>query len=60
MAAVVAVSNYVCSRAGYTSLGVQQVTPPGDRVLAQLQLTEAQLATLAESLQETLRSTPIA
>lgn len=60
MAAVVAVANYLCSRAGFTSLGYQQLSPPGDRVLAQLQLTETQFQSLGESLQETLRSTPMA
>lgn len=60
MAAVVAVSNYLCSRAGFTSLGIQQLSPPNDRVLAQLQMTEAQLQSLGESLLDTLRSTPMA
>jgi putative nucleotidyltransferase with HDIG domain len=60
MAAVVAVSNYLCSRSGFPSLGYQQLTAPSDRVLAQLEMTEAQFQSLGESLQETLRSTPIA
>ncbi len=59
VAALISISNYLCSRAGFTSLGVQQLSPPNGRVLAQLQMSEAQFQSLAESLQETLRSTPI-
>lgn len=59
MAATVALANYLCSRVGYTSLGVQNVPPPSDRVLAQLELTPARLESLSETLQENLQATSL-
>lgn len=55
----VSVANYLCHRAGVTSLGVQNIFTPPDDVFAQLQLEPAQLASVWDQLQEALRGTPL-
>ncbi|ADB18340.1 metal dependent phosphohydrolase [Pirellula staleyi DSM 6068] len=51
---VVAVANYLCSRAGWTSLGVHNVPPPPDEVYAGLGLDQVSLAIIWEELEPTL------
>ena len=52
---VVAVANYLCSRAGLTSLGVHNVTPPPDAVYAGLGLDQVSLAIIWDELETTLK-----
>jgi HD-like signal output (HDOD) protein len=47
---VVAVANYLCSRAGVTSLGVHNVTPPPDELYANLGLDQVTLAIIWDEL----------
>ncbi len=51
---VLAIANFLCSRAGWTSLGVQNAQPPGDEVYGSLGLSKATVAVLWEELQATL------
>lgn len=51
---VVAVANYLCSRAGITSLGVHNVAPPPDEVYSGLGLDQISLAIIWEELKGTL------
>lgn len=51
---VVAVANYLCSRAGWTSLGLHNVPPPPDEVYAGLGLDQVSLAIIWEELEPTL------
>lgn len=52
---VVSVANYLCSRAGYTSLGVQNVTPPPDSINAQLGLDQVSFSIIVSELDATLQ-----
>lgn len=52
---VVAIANYLCSRAGYTSLGVQNVTPPPNEVNAQLGLDQVSFSIICSELDATLQ-----
>ena len=47
---VVAVANYLCSRAGVTSLGVHNVPPPSDEIYAGLGLDQVTLAIIWDEL----------
>jgi putative nucleotidyltransferase with HDIG domain len=51
---VVAVANYLCSRAGWTSLGVHNVPAPPDEVYAQLGLDQVSLGIIWDELETTL------
>jgi HD-like signal output (HDOD) protein len=51
---VVAVANYLCSRAGWTSLGVHNVPAPPDEVYAQLGLDQTSFSIIWEELESTL------
>ncbi|WP_425615306.1 HDOD domain-containing protein [Anatilimnocola sp. NA78] len=51
---VVAVANYLCSRAGWTSLGVHNVQSPPDSVYAGLGLDQISLAIIWDELEPTL------
>lgn len=51
---VVAVANYLCSRAGWTSLGVHNVPAPPDEVYGQLGLDQVSLAIIWDELEITL------
>jgi len=51
---VVAVANYLCSRAGVTSLGVHNVSPPPDEVYAGLGLDQISLAIIWDELDTAL------
>lgn len=51
---VVAIANYLCSRAGWTSLGVHNVAPPPDQVYAGLGLDQISLAIIWDELEPTL------
>lgn len=51
---VVAVANYLCSRAGVTSLGVHNVAPPPDEVYAGLGLDQVSLAIIWDELDTAL------
>ena len=51
---VVSVANYLCSRAGWTSLGVHNVTVPPDRTYRILGLDEMALSIIWEELTPTL------
>lgn len=51
---VVAVANYLCSRAGITSLGIHNLPPPPDEVYAGLGLDQVALAIIWDQLEATL------
>jgi HD-like signal output (HDOD) protein len=51
---VVAVANYLCSRAGVTSLGVHNVPPPADEIYAALGLDQVTLAIIWDELDSVL------
>jgi HD-like signal output (HDOD) protein len=51
---VVAVANYLCSRAGLTSLGVHNVAPPPDDVYSGLGLDQVSLAIIWDELDTVL------
>ena len=51
---VVAVANYLCSRAGVTSLGVHNVPPPADEIYAGLGLDQVTLAIIWDELDSAL------
>ena len=51
---IVAVANYLCSRAGITSLGVHNLPPPPDEVYAGLGLDQVALAIIWDQLEATL------
>ena len=51
---VVAVANYLCSRAGVTSLGVQNVAPPPDELYSELGLDQVTLAIIWDELDTAL------
>ncbi|HZN35812.1 MAG TPA: HDOD domain-containing protein [Pirellulaceae bacterium] len=51
---VVAVANYFCSRAGVTSLGLHNVSPPPDEVYAGLGLDQISLAIIWDELDTAL------
>lgn len=51
---VVAAANYLCSRAGVTSLGVHNVTPPPDEIYANLGLDQVTLAIIWDELAASL------
>jgi putative nucleotidyltransferase with HDIG domain len=51
---VVAVANYLCSRAGVTSLGIHNVPPPPDEVYAGLGLDQISLAIIWDELDTAL------
>lgn len=51
---VVAVANYLCSRAGVTSLGVHNVPPPPDEIYSGLGLDQVTLAIIWEELDKAL------
>lgn len=51
---VVAIANYLCSRAGITSLGVHNLPPPPDEVYAGVGLDQVALAIIWDQLEETL------
>lgn len=51
---VVAIANYLCSRAGWTSLGVHNVQAPPDSVYAGLGLDQISLAIIWDELEPTL------
>ena len=51
---VVSVANYLCSRAGLTSLGIHNVAPPPDEVYRGLGLDQVTLAIIWEELDGTL------
>jgi HD-like signal output (HDOD) protein len=53
---VVVLANYLCSQAGYLSLGVNNVAAPGSELLTALKLDEATLTSLSGELQSTLQS----
>ena len=56
MTAIVAVADYLCHRAGVSSLGTQNTFAPDDRIFSVLKLEQAQLATVWDQLQEALAS----
>jgi len=51
---VVAVANYLCSRAGVTSLGVHNVSPPPDEIYSALGLDQVTLAIIWDELDTAL------
>jgi hypothetical protein len=51
---VVSVANYLCSRAGHTSLGIHNVAVPADEVYRNLGLDQVTLAIIWEELDKTL------
>jgi HD-like signal output (HDOD) protein len=51
---VVAVANYLCSRAGTTSLGVHNVLPPPDEIYGNLGLDQVTLAIIWDELASSL------
>jgi HD-like signal output (HDOD) protein len=51
---VVAVANYLCSRAGVTSLGIHNVLPPPDEVYSSLGLDQVTLAIIWDELDSAL------
>ena len=51
---IVPVANYLCSRAGRTSLGVQNLTAPPEEVYAGLGLDQVTLAVICTELEATL------
>ncbi len=51
---VIAVSNYLCSRAGWTSMGVHNVPSPPDRVYRELNLDQVALSIIWKELELTL------
>ena len=51
---VVAVANYLCSRAGVTSLGVHNVPPPPDEIYSGLGLDQVTLAIIWDELDAAL------
>jgi HD-like signal output (HDOD) protein len=51
---VVAVANYLCSRAGVTSLGIHNVLPPPDEIYSGLGLDQVTLAIIWEELDTAL------
>ncbi|MEX2175838.1 MAG: HDOD domain-containing protein [Pirellulaceae bacterium] len=51
---VVSVANYLCSRAGLTSLGVHNVAPPPDEVYRGLGLDQVTLAIIWDELDSTI------
>ena len=51
---VVAVANYLCSRAGATSLGVHNVAAPPDEIYAHLGLDQVTLAIIWDELASSL------
>ena len=59
MTATVAVANYLCHRAGVSSLGTQNTYAPSDEVFALLKLEQAQLASIWDQLQEALASSTL-
>jgi len=52
----VAVANYLCSRKGYSSLGVHNVVTPGDEVYAELGINQDQLAAIWSQLESSLQA----
>ncbi|MCH8047085.1 MAG: HDOD domain-containing protein [Planctomycetes bacterium] len=53
---IVEMGNYLCSRHGITSLGVHNVAPPSDAAIARLGISENQLSSIFEQLEETLEA----
>jgi len=51
---VVATANYLCTRAGVTSLGINNIAPPPDAVFAALGLDELTLAIIWDELETAL------
>ncbi len=51
---IVALADYLCSRAGITSLGLHNLAPPPDEVYAGLQLDKAHLRAIWQELRPTL------
>ena len=51
---VVAIANYLCSHAGFTSLGVHNVPEPHESVFAALGLDDVAMALIREELPESL------
>jgi putative nucleotidyltransferase with HDIG domain len=51
---VVAIANYLCSRAKWTSMGIHNVPPPPDRVYRDLMLDEVALSIIWKELDSTL------
>ncbi len=51
---VVAMANFLCSRAGWTSLGVQNVASPADKVYEGLGLDESRMKAILTELPKTL------
>jgi putative nucleotidyltransferase with HDIG domain len=51
---VVAISNYLCSRAKWTSMGIHNVQPPPDRVYRELNLDQVALSIIWKELDSTL------
>lgn len=58
MASIIAVANYLCHRAGVTSLGTQNHFAPSDAIFSQLELDQSQLEQLWEQLQDALENSP--
>jgi len=53
---IVEMANYLCSRNGITSLGVHNVASPSDEAIARLGISEKQLSSIYEQLEETLEA----
>lgn len=54
MVALVCLANYLCTRNDYSSLGVNNVTPPGDDVYRELDIHAEDMTRIAARLNETL------
>ena len=59
MTAIVAVGDYLCHRAGVSSLGTQNTFATTDAVLSVLKLEQAQLASVWDQLQEALAASEL-
>ena len=55
----VALANYLCSRYGISSLGVENVTPPPAEIYAELGIEQNRLADIWERLEPTLDSAEV-
>jgi HD-like signal output (HDOD) protein len=53
---IVVLANYLCSQAGYLSLGVNNALPPDSKILSSLELEASALTSLSEQLAEPLQA----
>mgnify|MGYP002624208582 CR=1 FL=1 len=59
IASITTIANYLCHRAGVSSLGTQNAFAPSEKVFATLSLDQTQLAEIWEQLQEALQSSAV-